>query len=118
MNKKKSLDHLHQKGIVEEELVCRMASKWEKVVDKATSLALGHKFINCDRSVKWWNEKLRQLVKDNRACFAQALGNKSNWNDYLRIWKELNQNITEERKNYTGDWTTFCNQTFDGIDIM
>ena len=33
--------------VVEEELVRRMASKWEKVVDKAASKALGRKLIIC-----------------------------------------------------------------------
>ena len=57
-----------------------MGSKWEKVVDKAASVALGLKLNtgNCGRSVKWWDEKLLQLVKDRRACFAQGLGIDSN----------------------------------------
>ena len=54
-------------------LVRRMASKWEKVVDKAASIALDHKLVICGRSVKWWDDELRQLVKDRRACFAQGL---------------------------------------------
>ena len=39
-----------------------MASKWEKVVDKAASITLGYKLVICGRSVRWWNEELRQLV--------------------------------------------------------
>ena len=61
-----------------------MASKWEKVGDKAASKALGRKLIICGRSVHWWDEELRQLVKDRRTCFAQGLDNESNWNDYLK----------------------------------
>ena len=49
-----------------------MASKWEKVVDKAASKALGRKLIICGRSVNWWDEELRQLVKDRRTCFAKV----------------------------------------------
>ena len=40
-----TLDDLSQEEVVEEELVRRMASKWEKVVDKAASKALGRKLI-------------------------------------------------------------------------
>ena len=62
-----------------------MASKWEQVVDKAASIALGRKLIICSRSVKWLAEELRQLVKNRRACFAQGFGNDSNWNEYFKI---------------------------------
>ena len=74
-----------------------MASKWEKVVDKAASKALGRKLIICGRSVNWWDEELRQLVKDRRTCCAQSLVNNSKWNDYLIIRKELKQKIREKK---------------------
>ena len=50
-----------------------MASKWEKVVDKAATVLLGLKLTICGRSVSWWNEEVHQLVRDHRACFAQDL---------------------------------------------
>ena len=68
------------------------------MVDKAASIALGRKLIICGRSVRWWDEELRQLVKDRRACFAQGLDSDSNWSKYLRIRKELKQKIREKRK--------------------
>ena len=80
-----------------------MASKWEKVVDKAASIALGHKLIICGRSVRWWDEELRQLVKDHRACFTQDLDNDSNWSDYVKICKELKWKIRER---------TICREEF------
>ena len=73
-----------------------MASKWEKVVDKTPSKALGRKLIICGRSVNWWDEELHQLVKHRRTCFAQGLDNDSNWNDNLKIRKELKQKIREK----------------------
>ena len=93
-----TLGDLNQEGVVGEELVRRMASKWEKVVDKAALITLGRKLIICGRSVSWWDEELRQLVKDQRTCFAQGLDNDSNWNNYLRIRKELKQKIRQKRK--------------------
>ena len=46
-----------------------MASKWEKVVDIADSIALSRKLIICcGKSVKLWDEELHQLVKD---CWRQ-----------------------------------------------
>ena len=45
------------------ELVRRIASKWKKVVDKATLLTLGRKFIVCGRSVSWWDEELISLLR-------------------------------------------------------
>ena len=82
--------------VVGDELVCRMGSKWENVVDKAASIALGCKLIICGRSVSWWDEELHHLVKDRRACFAQGLDNNSNWNDYLRIPKKLKWKTREK----------------------
>ena len=75
-----------------------MASKWEKVVDKAATMSLGHKLIICGKSVGWWDEELRQLVKDRQACFAQGLVQDSNWSNYLRISKEFKLKIKEKRK--------------------
>ena len=92
-----TLADLYREEVVEEELVRRMARKWEKVVDKAASKALGRKLIICGRSVNWWDEELCQLVKDRRTCFAQGLDNNSNWNDYLKIRKELKQKIREKK---------------------
>ena len=37
-------------------------------------------------------------MKDSRACRAQGLVKKSNWSDYLRTCKELNQTIREKMK--------------------
>ena len=81
-----TLDDLVQEGVGKVEMVRRMASKWEKVVDRAASVALGRKLIICGRSVKWWDEELRQLVKDDRACFSRFLGNDNKWSTlkYIR----------------------------------
>ena len=43
--------HIHVSTLLS--MVRRMASKWEKVVDKAASKALGRKLIICGRSVNW-----------------------------------------------------------------
>ena len=64
---------LGQVRAVNMELVCRMASKWEKVVDKAASITLRRKLIVSARSVRWWREELRQLVKNCRDCIAKDL---------------------------------------------
>ena len=66
-----------------------MASKLEKLVDKAASITLHCKLIICGRSVRWWDEGIHQLMKDHRACFAQGLDKDSNWNDHLRVHKGL-----------------------------
>ena len=66
------------KGGCGEKLVCRMASKLEKAVDKAASITLDCKLIICGRSVWWWDEEFHQLVKDHRACFAQGLDKDNN----------------------------------------
>ena len=36
-------------------------------------------------------------MKNRRTCFAQGLDNDRNWNDYLKIRKELKQKIREKR---------------------
>ena len=59
------------------------------VVDKAASTTLSHMLIICGRSVNWWNEEIRQLVKDLRACFAPGLDKDNNWSDYLTTHKEV-----------------------------
>ena len=71
------------------------------MVDKAALGSLGHKLV-C-RSVKRWDEELRQLVKDRSACFDQGLDEDSNWNRYLKLYKEVKQKINSNyKKNYKG----------------
>ena len=48
----RALKHLCQEGVMGEELVRRMTSKWEKLVDKAASAVVGRKLIICGRSLK------------------------------------------------------------------
>ena len=83
-----------------------MAIKWEKVIHKAASKALRPKLIICGRSVNWWDEELRKLVKDRRTCIAQGLDtcNDSSWNDNFKIRKELKQKIREKRFVERNEW--------------
>ena len=48
-----TLGDLHQEGVTREELVHRMARKWEKVVDKGATISLDSKLIICGRSVTY-----------------------------------------------------------------
>ena len=70
-----------------------MARKWEKVLDKAALITLGRKLIICSRSVRWRDEELRQLVRDRGDCFVKGLNKGNNWNEYLKIRKELKQKV-------------------------
>ena len=38
-------------------------------------------------------------MKDRRTCFVQGLDNDNNWNDYLKISKELKQKIREKKED-------------------
>ena len=69
-----TLGDLHQEGVVGAEFIQRMASKREKIVDKATLFTLGRKLIICSRSVSWWDEELHQLVKDHKGLFRSMFG--------------------------------------------
>ena len=51
--------HANQKRVAGEELVHRMAIKWEKVVDETALHVLGRELIICGRPVKWRDEELR-----------------------------------------------------------
>ena len=93
-----TLGDLYQEGVAGEELVCRMASKWEKAVDKANFVTFGGKLIICGRSVNWWVEEFFLPVKDCRACFTQGLDNDINWSNYIRVCKESKQKIREKEK--------------------
>lgn len=68
------------------------------MVDKAACKALGRKLIIRGRSVSWWDEELRQLVKDRTVCLSQGLDNDNNWKSYLII-RKLKQKIREKRRS-------------------
>ena len=52
----KSIRYLYQERVVDEELVYRIARKYEKFVDKAASIALARNLIVCCRSGYNWDQ--------------------------------------------------------------
>ena len=51
-------------------------------------------------------------VSDRRNCFAKGLNKENNWNEYLRIRKELKQKIREKRKLCSEEFMTNVNSNY------
>ena len=59
---------------------------------------IGEKRIVCGCSVRWWDEELREMVIDRRACHKQVMeGNKEAWSEYCMKRKLLKEKIREKR---------------------
>ena len=52
--------------------VGKTLSEWEKVVSRVARDVFGKKRIVCGRSVRWWDEELREMVTDRCACHKQV----------------------------------------------
>ena len=52
--------------------VRKTLSEWEEVVSRVARSrdVIGKKCIVCGHSVRWWDEKLREMVIDRRACMS------------------------------------------------
>lgn len=51
------------------------------MVGKASSVAIGHRFIVCDRSVRWKDGKLHQTANACHTHSPQGLDKSKNWNE-------------------------------------
>ena len=54
----------------------------------------------CGRSVRWWEEELREIVTDRRACHKRVMeGNTEEaWSEYCMKRKLLKEKIREKRR--------------------
>ena len=60
---------------------------------------IGEKRIACGHSVRWWDEELREIVIDRRACHKRVMeGNKEAWSEYCMKCKLLKEKIREKRR--------------------
>ena len=60
---------------------------------------IGEKRIACGRSVRWWDEELREMVIDGHACHKRVMeGNKEAWSEYCMKCKLLKEKIREKRR--------------------
>ena len=53
--------------------VKRALSEWEKVVNRVARKIVDRKRIVCGRSVSWWDDELRGMVRERRACQRECL---------------------------------------------
>ena len=54
-----------------------------KVVSRIARDVIGEKRIVCGCSVRLWDEELREMVIDRRACHKRVMeGNKGAWSEY------------------------------------
>ena len=74
-------------------------SEWEKVVNRVAREIVGRKRIVCGRSVSWWDDELRGMVRERRACHKRVLeGSVDAWNEYCEKRRVLKSKIREKRK--------------------
>ena len=74
-------------------------SEWEKVVNRVAREIVGRKRIVCGRSVSWWDDELRGMVRERRACHKRVLeGSVDAWNEYCERRRVVKSKIREKRK--------------------
>ena len=97
------------------ESVRKALSEWEKVVCRVARDVIGKKRIVCadGRSVRWWDEELREMVIDRRACHKRVMeGNKEAWSEYCTKSKLLKQKIREKRRIQNESYMQSINESY------
>ena len=82
------------------ESVRKALSEWEEEVSRVARDMIGKKCIVCGRSVRRWDEELREMVIDTRrrACHKLVMeGNKEAWSEYCMKRKLLKEKREKRR---------------------
>ena len=74
-------------------------SEWEKVVNRVARRIIDRKRIACGRSVSWWDDELRGMVRERHACHKRVLeGSVDAWNECCEKRRVLKSKIRDKRK--------------------
>ena len=74
---------------------------------------IGKKRIVCGRSVRWWDEELREMVIDRRSCHKRVMeGNKEAWSEYCTKRKLLKEKIREKRRIQNESYMQSVNESY------
>ena len=88
-------------------------SEWEKVVNRVARRIIDRKRIVCGRSVSWWDDELRGMVRERRACHKRVLeGSVDAWNDYCEKHRVLKSKIREKRKLLHDSYMKNINESY------
>ena len=88
-------------------------SEWEEVVSRVARDVIGKKRIVCGRSVRWWDEELREMVIDRCACHKRVIeGNKEAWSEYCVKRKLLKEKIREKRRIQNESYMQSINESY------
>ena len=88
-------------------------SEWEKVVNRVAREIVGRKRIVCGRSVSWWDDELRGMVRERRACHKRVLeGSVDAWNEYCEKHRALKSKIREKRKLLHDSYMKNINESY------
>ena len=88
-------------------------SEWEKVVNRVAREIVGRKRIVCGRSVSWWDDELRGMVRERRACHKRVLeGSVDAWNEYCEKRRVLKSKIREKRKLLHDSYMKNINESY------
>ena len=66
-----------EKGMKGQELVNEVVMEWECVVNRVAKCELGENMIVCDRAARWWDEQIKNRIKNRinarRECVGRLL---------------------------------------------
>ena len=95
------------------ESVRKALSEWEEEVSRVARDVIGKKRIVCGRSVRWWDEELREMVIDRRACHKRVKkGNKEAWSEYCMKCKLLKEKIREKSRIQNESYMQSINKSY------
>ena len=91
-------------------------SEWEEIVSRVAREVICKKHIVCGHSVRWWDEELREMVIDRRACHKRVMErNKEAWSEYCTKCKLLKEKIREKRRIQNESYMQSINESYKKI---
>ena len=75
---------------------------WEQLVKTTASKVIGKKLIVCNRSVKWWDDEVKEAIRVRREAHARYISSKNavGWEEYAKARKEVKKIVVKIKGGY------------------
>ena len=75
----------------------------------------GEKMIVCRRSVRWWDNEIKEKISLRRELYKKVInGREDLWDEYCRLHKEVKELVREKKLNIWREVVEKANTDFDG----
>ncbi|MEP5536837.1 hypothetical protein, partial [Ekhidna sp.] len=88
---------------------------WEQLVQTTASKVIGKKLVVCNRSVKWWDEQVKEAIRARRKAHVRYTSRTTStgWEEYAIARKKVVDTV-EKKKRIWKYVVNKTNEDFEG----